>query len=117
MTGKELIMYILQNNLEDTVVLENGFFVGFMTETETAVKFGVGTETVRTWYRQKMIEGIKVGDSLYFRKDVVDPRTKIKMGKEVKNNESKAKSKTGGCILYSSSNGRDQLCMWSSSII
>jgi hypothetical protein len=74
MTGKELILYILQNNLEDTVVLDGCLFVGFMTEEEAAVKFNVGVETIRAWYVCKGISGTKIGDSLYFRKDVADPR-------------------------------------------
>lgn len=77
MTGKELILYILQNNLENTVVLDNGFFIGFMTEQEAAVKFNVGTETVRAWYHCKMLKGTKIGDSLYFRKDIADPRINV----------------------------------------
>lgn len=87
MTGKELILYILQNNLENTVVLEDGFFVGFMTEEEAAVKFGVGIETIRTWYYCKWLKGTKIGDSLYFMKDAADPRITIKIGNEVMNNE------------------------------
>jgi hypothetical protein len=76
MTGKELILYILQNNLEDTIVLEDCFFVGFMTEEQAAVKFTVGIATIRAWYQCRMLEGTKYGDSLYFRKDVADPRIK-----------------------------------------
>ena len=83
MTGKELILYILQNNLEDTIVLQDGVFVGFMTEEEAAVKFGVGVATVRAWYHCNMIKGTQIGDSLYFLKDVAAPRialqTKIEM--------------------------------------
>lgn len=74
MTGKELILYILQNNLEDTVVFKNTFFIGIMNEEEAAVKFGVGVATVRAWYNCKMIKGTQIGDSLYFRNDVADPR-------------------------------------------
>ena len=81
MTGKELILYILQNNLENTIVLQDGFFVGFMTEEEAAVKFNVGIETVRAWYNSRMLDGTRIGDSLYFLKDVADPRIKIKMEK------------------------------------
>lgn len=77
MTGKELILYILQNNLENTIVLEDGFFVGFMTEEEAAVKFSVGVATIRAWYQCKMLKGTKIGDSLYFRKDVADPRSTL----------------------------------------
>lgn len=79
MTGKELILYILQNNLENTVVLEDGFFVGFMNEEEAALKFNVGVATIRAWYSCKWLKGTKIGDSLYFRKDIADPRITIKM--------------------------------------
>ena len=79
MTGKELILYILQNNLENTIVLENCFFVGFMTEDEAAVRFNVGVATIRAWYHCKMLKGTKIGDSLYFRKDIADPRITIKI--------------------------------------
>mgnify|MGYP006974346624 FL=1 len=77
MTGKELILYILQNNLENTIVLQDGFFVGFMTEEEAAVKFNVGVETIRAWYTCKWINGTQIGDSLYFLKDVADPRISL----------------------------------------
>lgn len=88
MTGKELILYILQNNLEDTVVLKDGFFVGFMTEEEAAVKFNVGVATIRAWYQCKWIKGTQIGDSLYFLQDVADPRNTIKnYGKWGMNNE------------------------------
>ena len=80
MTGKELILYILQNNLENTIVLEDGFFIGFMTEEEAAVKFGVGTATIRAWYHCKMLKGTMIGGSLYFCKDVADPRITIQNG-------------------------------------
>lgn len=80
MTGKELILYILQNNLEDTIVLDKCFFIGFMTEEEAAAKFEVGIATIRAWYDCKMLKGTKIGDSLYFRKDIADPRIKIETG-------------------------------------
>lgn len=78
MTGKELILYILQNNLEDTVVIKDGFFVGFMTEEEAAAKFEVGVATIRAWYYCGWIKGTLIGNSLYFLKDVADPRSTIK---------------------------------------
>lgn len=74
MTGRDLIIYIMQNNLEDEVVLKDGFFVGFMNESEAAAKFGVGVETIRVWYSLRMLDGIKVGEKLYFLKNVPDPR-------------------------------------------
>ena len=74
MTGRDLIIYIMQNNLEDEVVLKDGFFVGFMDENEAAAKFGVGVETVRVWYSLRMLDGIRVGKKLYFFKNTPDPR-------------------------------------------
>lgn len=79
MTGKELILYILQNNLEDVMVLDGCVFIGFMTEEEAAVKFNVGVETIRAWYLCRMIDGSKIGDSLYFRKDIADPRITLQL--------------------------------------
>ena len=40
MTGKELILYILQNNLENEVVIKDGIFIWLMNEEEAAAKFG-----------------------------------------------------------------------------
>lgn len=74
MTGRDLIIYIMQNNLEDEVVLKDGFFVGFMDENEAAAKFDVGVETIRVWYSLRMLDGIRVGKKLYFFKNVPDPR-------------------------------------------
>ena len=74
MTGKDLIIYILQHNLEDEVVLKNGFFVGFMDECDAAAKFGVGVWTIRAWYSIGVLDGIQVGEKLYFLKNISDPR-------------------------------------------
>lgn len=65
MTGRDLIVYILQNNLEDTPVFEDGRFLGFITEQEAAIKFNVGTATIRSWVDLKLLKGIKIGDTLY----------------------------------------------------
>ena len=65
MTGRELIIYILQHNLEDEEVFKNGIFVGFMTEEEAAVKFGVGVATIRTAYMLGLVQGFKIGEKVY----------------------------------------------------
>ena len=75
MTGLELIIYILRNNLENEVIIdENGDLHGFLTEAEVAAKFDVGPETVRIWHLLNKLKGIRLGDSLYFHKDIADPR-------------------------------------------
>lgn len=81
MTGKELILYILQNDLEDKTVIENGVFVGFMTVEEAAVKFKVGVSTIRAWYSLGKLKGFGAGDSIFFFKNTPDPRKDLKCKK------------------------------------
>lgn len=47
MTGKELILYILENDLENEDVIKDGVFIWLMDEKEAAVKFDVGVATIR----------------------------------------------------------------------
>ena len=65
MTGKDLIIYILQNNLEEAQIDGEKGFLGFLNVKQAAVKFGVGEATVRIWYQLKAIDGIIIGDELY----------------------------------------------------
>lgn len=65
MTGRELIVYILENNLEDEVIFENGKIFGFLSLQEAAVKFGVGVSTIATWVKLGMIKHIYIGDTIY----------------------------------------------------
>lgn len=74
MTGRELILYILENKLEDEIVIKDGIFVWLMDENEAAVKFDVGVATVRAWYATGMASGTKIGEHLYFLRCMSDPR-------------------------------------------
>lgn len=65
MTGRELIIYILSNGLEDEPVFKDGKFVGLLTVREAAVKFNVGVETVKAWYVMGKIKGVTFGSDLY----------------------------------------------------
>lgn len=65
MTGRDLIIYILENHLEDRPVVENGKFIGFITVDEAAVKFDVGPATIQAWVTLGIIPGIQIGDSVY----------------------------------------------------
>lgn len=80
MTGKELIMYILENDLENEIVLKDGMFVWLMTTEEAAAKFDVGVATVKAWYMTGMFSGTKIGDHLYFLRNSKDPRKDEKHG-------------------------------------
>lgn len=74
MTGRDLIMYILQNNLENEVVIRDGIFIWLMTEEEAAVRYDVGVSMIRAWYACGMLSGTKIGDRLYFLRNMPDPR-------------------------------------------
>lgn len=65
MTGRELILYILQNHLEDEPIFENGRIVGFIDEKEAALKFGVGTATIRVWVNTGVLPGVIISDQWY----------------------------------------------------
>ena len=65
MTGKDLILYILQNKLENEPVIKNGKFIGFISAAEAAEKFEVGIETIKLWLDYGYIEGVKDGDDIY----------------------------------------------------
>lgn len=73
MTGKDLIIYILQNNLTDKPVYENGRLLGFMTIEEAAVKFEVGQATVLAWITLNKINAIRIGEALFIPIDAESP--------------------------------------------
>lgn len=65
MTGKDLIIYILANNLENELVFDNGRFIGFITVGEAAVKMNVGTATIHAWIKQGRIDYIFIGNEVF----------------------------------------------------
>lgn len=65
MTGKELIVYILQNDLEDKPVIKNGRIMGFLTAEEAAVKMNVGPATVKISVDNGLIPGYKLKSGIY----------------------------------------------------
>lgn len=65
MTGRDLIIYILSNGLEDEPIFKNGKVLGFMTEVEAAAKFNVGIATIKVWCDCDMIDHVLIGKELY----------------------------------------------------
>ena len=65
MTGRELVVYILENHLEDEQVCKDGKVLNLLTQDEFAERCHVGVATVKTWYELHMINGIKIGDVIY----------------------------------------------------
>lgn len=77
MTGRDLVIYIMKNNLEDEEIFKNGIFLGCMNENEAAAKFGVGVATIRVWFQHNVLKGTKIGDSIFILKDQENPRKEI----------------------------------------
>ena len=69
MTGKELIVYILANNLEDEEIFKDGHIVWFLTIEQLAVKLQVGTATVNAWIKNGTLNYVKCGDTIYIPND------------------------------------------------
>ncbi len=65
LTGRDLIIYILQNDLENEPVFLDSGFLNLLTEAEAATKFNVGVPTIKVWYERGLIKGIRVGDKIY----------------------------------------------------
>lgn len=65
MTGKDLIIYILENNLEDEPIVKDGKFIGFLTDEEVAAKLGVGVATINAMIGLGIIPGVTIGDNVY----------------------------------------------------
>jgi len=76
MTGRDLIIYILENGLEDKPIYEAGKLLGFLTDVDAAIKFGVGVETIRVWVVLHQLEGVVIGDQLYIPANAENPLSK-----------------------------------------
>lgn len=65
MTGRDLIIYILENGLENEPVFKNGKFIGFVTADEVALKTNVGLATVHAWIHQDRLDSVVIKDGIY----------------------------------------------------
>lgn len=65
MIGRDFIIYILSNGLEDEPIFKDGSFIGFITPHEAAEKMNVGVATIYVWISQKRLDGISIGDMVY----------------------------------------------------
>ena len=58
MTGRDLIIYILEHGLEDELVYKDEKFIGFITVSEAAEKLNVGVNTIYAWIAERKIDYI-----------------------------------------------------------
>ena len=76
MTGRELIVYILENGLENEPVFKDGRFIGFDTAMDVAVKSNVGLATVHAWIIQDRIKSYALREGIYIPANYVSPLSK-----------------------------------------
>lgn len=71
LTGKDLVLLIINNNLLD-VVLEDISIDDtiFFTVEEAAVKLGISTNSLLDMYKLGLIPGFDLGEKIYFDKDI-----------------------------------------------
>lgn len=74
MTGGELILYILENGLENEPVFKNGKFIGFVTPEEVAVRTNVGSATVHAWIHQGRLPSEAVREGIYIPANFESPK-------------------------------------------
>ena len=74
MTGRELVIFIMENGLEDSKLFEDGTpGEGFHSMIEAAHKFDVGEATIQVWCERKLIPSIKLGNAYYIPKNAKRP--------------------------------------------
>ena len=69
MTGRELIIFILDHHLEDVVLFEEWKIPGYLTVEEAAAKMSTGVETVKALYKRGALKGFKLGDTIFIKED------------------------------------------------
>ena len=76
MTGRDLILYILSNRLEDEEVFKDGKLLGFYTLKDYAIKTGFGMATIQALVDMRAIPYILIGDTIFipnsFKEEISD---------------------------------------------
>lgn len=65
MTGRDLILYILTNGLENEPIFKDGKFIGCLSVEDVAAKMDVGPNTVKTLIVLGQLDAIQIGDALF----------------------------------------------------
>ena len=85
MTGRDLIIYILQNDLEDEPLFKNNGLLDFMSEEQFAIKMDGGVATVRAWIELGCLTSVLIGDVYYIPKNY--PEWSTLLNKRSEDNE------------------------------
>lgn len=78
-TGRDLIIYILKNNLEDKPIYKDGKLLGFVSVYEAAAIANVGVNTIFAWLQLGQIEGVVIGGELFIPADFKSPLENVSL--------------------------------------
>lgn len=77
MTGKDIIIYILQNDLVDKEIITKECISDILsTPEELAEKYNCGVATIMAMYNMGMVKGYEIGGQVYFSKEL-KPRREL----------------------------------------
>lgn len=65
MTGKELILYILENDLENVELFSDDFSPLLIRADRMALKWECGEATIKVLVDMGKVKGVKIGDKYY----------------------------------------------------
>lgn len=77
MTGKDMILFILNHDLVNKKIDGIALKETFLTVDQAAIKFGIGTNSMKDMIRLGLIDSVEFDGETYVYKDVVLP-TSIK---------------------------------------
>lgn len=68
MTGRELIIFVMENHLEDVTIFDGNMLPGLMTLDEAAVKWHSGRNTLKALFEMGKLPGVVIDEKLYMQR-------------------------------------------------
>lgn len=65
MTGRDLVIYIVSNGLEDEPIYSDSTLLGLLTIEDVSKREEVGTATVYAWIKRGMLDSVSIGDAIF----------------------------------------------------
>lgn len=65
MTGRDLIIYILSNGLENEPIYSDSTLLGLLTIEDISRQEQVGTATVYAWIKRGLLDTVTIGDVIF----------------------------------------------------
>ena len=73
MTGRELIIFVMENHLEDVTIFDGNMLPGLMTLEEAAVKWHSGRNTVEALFEMGKLPGVVIDEKIYIHENTKNP--------------------------------------------